>query len=211
MATNVPAQSETEPLDVAGGLSQRFLRSFRAQFEGWCDICRRLSLWEERRLVDEPTPEDFSEHARILKKLARTGRWVASLTQNADFPDAAAAELVAMTLQDIADRRALWHGTMTPEQREKVLTSIFDESCTGKALGGLAREADLSPERKGSSGGHIRAVAARRPGPPSNNQPRRASRRAARPLSAIPACTPQTAVDATPRMRCRTLHCAWIR
>ena len=41
--------------------------------------------------------------------------------------EAAAAELVAMTMKDIADRRALWHGTMTPEQREKVLSSVFDE------------------------------------------------------------------------------------
>jgi len=78
--------------------------------------------------VDEPTTEDFREHARILDELERTGRWVALVAQNADFPDAAAAELVAMTLKDIADRRALWHGTMTPEQRERVLTSIFDES-----------------------------------------------------------------------------------
>ncbi|MGO8700516.1 MAG: hypothetical protein ACLQVY_22735 [Limisphaerales bacterium] len=128
MATNVLAPSQAEPLDVAGGLSQRFLRSFMAQVEDWCDVCRRLSLWEERRLVEKPTTEDFSEHARILEELERTGRWVALVTQNADFPDGAAAELVAMTLQDIADRRALWHGKMAPEQREKVLTSIFDES-----------------------------------------------------------------------------------
>jgi hypothetical protein len=128
VATNVLAPSPAEPLDVAGGLSQRFLRSFMAQVEDWCDVCRRLSLWEERCLVDEPTTEDFREHARILDELERTGRWVALVAQNADFPDAAAAELVAMTLKDIADRRALWHGTMTPEQRERVLTSIFDES-----------------------------------------------------------------------------------
>jgi hypothetical protein len=128
MATNVLTPSPPEPLDLAGGLSQRFLRSFRAQVEDWYDVCRRLSLWEERRLVDEPTPEDFREHARILEELERTGRWVALVTQNSDFPDSATAELVAMTLKDLTDRRALWHGTMTPEQREKVLGSIFHES-----------------------------------------------------------------------------------
>src|SRR2546422_3319214 len=31
-------------------------------------------------------------------------------TQCADFPDHATAELVAMTLQDLKDARALWHG-----------------------------------------------------------------------------------------------------
>jgi len=128
MATNVLAPAPTEPLDVAGGLSQRFLRSFKAQVEDWYDVCRRLSLWEERRLVEAPTPKDFSEHAHILEELERTGRWVALVTQNADFPDTATAELVAMTLKDIADRRALWHGTMAPEQRDKVLASIFVES-----------------------------------------------------------------------------------
>ena len=128
METNVLDPLATEPLDVAGGLSQRFLRSFKAQVEDWYDVCRRLTLWEERRLVDEPSVEDFNEHARILEELARTGRWLALVTQNADFPDVATAELVSMTLKDIADRRALWHGTMSPEQREKVLASIFDES-----------------------------------------------------------------------------------
>jgi hypothetical protein len=128
METNVLEPLASEPLDVAGGLSQRFLRSFKAQVEDWYDVCRRLSLWEERRLADEPTLEDFSEHARILKELEITGRWLALVTQNADFPDVATADLVAMTLKDIVDRRALWHGTMTPERREKVLTSIFDES-----------------------------------------------------------------------------------
>ena len=128
METNVLDPSAPEPLDVAGGLSQRFLRSFKAQVEDWYDVCRRLSLWEERRLVDEPTLEDFGEHGRILEELERTGRWVAVVTKNADFPDAATAELVAMTLKDIADRRALWHGTMTPEERKEVLTSLFDES-----------------------------------------------------------------------------------
>lgn len=124
MAMNLSAP---EALDVAGGLSQRFLRSFKGQVEDWYDVCRRLALWEERRLVDEPTSEDFQEHAQILAELERTGRWLALVAQNSDFPDRATAELVAMTLTDLTDRRALWHGTMTPEQREKALRSVFDE------------------------------------------------------------------------------------
>jgi hypothetical protein len=128
MAMNLLAASPPEPLDVAGGLSQRFPRSFQAQVEDWYDVCRRLSLREERRLAEEPSPEDFSEHGRILEELERTGGWLALVTQNVDFPDAATADLVAMALKDIADRRALRHGTMTPEQRDKVLAGIFHES-----------------------------------------------------------------------------------
>jgi hypothetical protein len=128
MAANVLTPSPPEPLDVAGGLSQRFLRSFKTQVDNWYDVCRLLSLWEERRLVDEPTPEDFKEHARILEEVERTGWRMSLVTQNSDFPDRATVELVAMTMQDLADRRALWHGSMTPGQREKVLTTVFDES-----------------------------------------------------------------------------------
>jgi hypothetical protein len=128
MATEVVMPSTPEPLDVAGGLSQRFLRSFSAQVEDWYDVCRRLSVWEERRLVDDPTPEDFQEHGHILEELEKTGRWLALVTANSDYPDTATAELVAMTLKDLRDRRALWHGTMTSEQREKVLGGVFGES-----------------------------------------------------------------------------------
>jgi len=127
MPANVLTSPKTGPVEVAAGLSQRFLRSFRAQVEDWYDVCLRLSLWEERRLTDGESREDFREHARILQELEKTGRWIALITQNADFPDPDTAQLVTMTLQDLADRRALWHGTLSPEQREQVLKGIFDE------------------------------------------------------------------------------------
>jgi len=37
-------------------------------------------------------------------------------------------ELVTMTLQDLKDRRALWHGKLKPQQREEILRAIFNES-----------------------------------------------------------------------------------
>jgi ATP-dependent helicase YprA (DUF1998 family) len=44
-----------------------------------------------------------------------------------DFPDHPTTELVAMTLQDVKDARALWHGNMTREDRQEILRAVFNE------------------------------------------------------------------------------------
>jgi len=82
---------------------------------------------EDRHLVDQPTPEGLAAHARLLDDLEQVGRWLAGATQGPDFPDRSTAELVAMTLQDLKDARALWHGNMTPEDRQEVLRAVFNE------------------------------------------------------------------------------------
>jgi hypothetical protein len=60
--------------------------------------------------------------------LERVGRWLSSLTQSPEFPDAGTAELVRAALQDLRDRRALWHGNMEPNRRKEVLRTVFNES-----------------------------------------------------------------------------------
>jgi hypothetical protein len=44
-----------------------------------------------------------------------------------DFPDHPTTELVAMTLQDLKDARALWHGNLTREGRQETLRAVFIE------------------------------------------------------------------------------------
>jgi len=44
-----------------------------------------------------------------------------TVTEDREFQDRQFAELIAGTMQDLRDRRALWHGSMTPAQREQVL------------------------------------------------------------------------------------------
>jgi len=117
-----------EPADLAGSLSKRVLRSFKAQVDDWYDVCRYLSPWEDRHLLDEVLPERLAEHARFLDELERIGHWMSLVTQSPDFPDRATADLVAMTLQDLKDARALWHGDMTKEHREEILRAVFNES-----------------------------------------------------------------------------------
>lgn len=116
-----------EPTDLGSGLTARLVRYFKAQVEDWYDVCRQLSAWEEQHLIDHPTPEQSAEHTRLLDELEHVGRWLMRATQTPDFPDRTTAELVAMTMQDLKDRRALWHGPMKPEQREAMLREIFHE------------------------------------------------------------------------------------
>ncbi len=128
MPANALTVSPADPTDLGGGLTTRLARYFKAQVEDWYDVCRHLTVWEERHLIDQPTPERLAKHARLLDELEHAGRWLSRATQSPDFPDQATAELVGMTMQDLQDRRALWHGPMTPEQRESVLRDIFHES-----------------------------------------------------------------------------------
>jgi hypothetical protein len=118
----------TEPVDMASGLAARILRQFKVQVEDWYDVCRQLTNWEAEHLLDNPTVERRAEHARLLDELERVGQWLLLLTQGDGFPDKATAELVAMTLQDLRDRRALWHGNMPPEQASQIVSEVFGES-----------------------------------------------------------------------------------
>jgi hypothetical protein len=127
MPANLEASSLAEPIDIGKGLLCRLVRQFRVQVEDWYDVCQQLSAWEERNLIDQPSPKRLAQHARLLDELEQIGHWLAQ-AQSPDFPDPATAELVAMTIQDLKDRRALWHGPMNREQREAVLREIFHES-----------------------------------------------------------------------------------
>ena len=115
------------PLTLPGGLAARQVRYFRAQVEDWYDVCTQLSDWEDRFLVDHPSPDRLAEHARQLEELAGVGQWFSLAAQSPDFPDRGVAQLLAMTLQDLSDRRALWHGTMTDTRRAGILRATFHE------------------------------------------------------------------------------------
>jgi hypothetical protein len=112
---------------LAGGISKRVLRLLKAQVEDWYDVCRHLSDWEDHFLLDQPTPERLAEHARRLDELERVGHWMSLATSSPDFPDRGTAELVAMTLRDLKDGRALWHGNLSRERRQEILRAVFNE------------------------------------------------------------------------------------
>jgi hypothetical protein len=109
-------------------LVARLTRSLKTQVQDWYGVCRQLTAWEERHLVEQPTPERLADHARLLDELEEVGRWLGPATQSAAFPDRTTANLVAMVVQDLKDRRALWHGPLSAEQREVVLQDVFHES-----------------------------------------------------------------------------------
>jgi hypothetical protein len=109
-------------------LSASILRHFRAQAEDWYDGCRALSAWEDANLLDEPSAERLAEHAGMLDELERVGRWFARVAQSPDFPDRATADLVSLSLQDLRDRRAMWHGsTLNGQEADQLLRGCFPE------------------------------------------------------------------------------------
>jgi hypothetical protein len=129
MTAQTSAGPVTEPTGSPRRFATRAARHFRTQVEDWYDECRYLVEWENQNLVDTPTPERLAEHARMLDELERVGHWLASATQSADFPDPSTAELVTLTLRDLADTRAMWHGKKLDEkQRKEILKTCFNES-----------------------------------------------------------------------------------
>jgi len=117
-----------EPAQALGAVSRRLRRSFRTQVEDWSDVCRNLTDWENRELIDTPTQERLVEHAGILDQLEKVGQWLNRSTQSADIHDPAIVQLLTATLQDLKDRRALWHGSLNSQQREEILRDLFHES-----------------------------------------------------------------------------------
>ena len=128
MATEAFTAVFAEPTELAGALTQRIARYFKVHVEDWCDVCQRSVGWEDRHFANSLSPEALNEHARLLDELERTGDFFQQAMQTAGFSDRAMVELVTMTLQDLKDRRALWHGKLKPQQREEVLRAIFNES-----------------------------------------------------------------------------------
>ena len=128
MATETVQAPAGERETPSAGVTARLVRYFKAQTEDWYDECRQLTNWEDAQLVENPRPEKLAEHARLLNELERVGRWLFQTTHSADFPDRATAELVSMTLQDLKDRRAMWHGQQVSKQRRtEILRACFNE------------------------------------------------------------------------------------
>ena len=115
-------------LCCVASLAASVLRHLRAQVEDWYDGCRQLTAWEDAHLLDSPTEAKRAEHAALLDELERIGRWFSLATQAGDFPDTQTAELVTMTLQDLRDRRAMWHGPkMSEAEAGKIIAACFPE------------------------------------------------------------------------------------
>ena len=129
MTAGTSATPVLKSTDAPHRLAARAVRQFRAQVEDWYDECRALSEWEDQNLLDERNPDKLAEHRRMLDELERVGRWLSSAMQSEDFPDKASAELVALTLRDLADGRAMWHGTgLSEAEKAHILKTCFHES-----------------------------------------------------------------------------------
>jgi hypothetical protein len=116
------------PEEALNSLSRRLQRSFKAQVEDWYDVCRNLSAWENRELIDHPREERLAEHEHFIDQLEQLGRWLEFSAQSGDISEGSTLELIKGTIQDLRDRRALWHGSLNNREREEILRDIFHES-----------------------------------------------------------------------------------
>ena len=129
MAAETVTSPRTGDRGSRAGVATRLVRYFKAQTEDWYDECRQLTAWEDEHLVENSSPAILAEHARLLDELERVGRWLYQTTQAPDFPDRATADLVSMTLQDLKDRRAMWHRTQLSEkEKADILRTCLNES-----------------------------------------------------------------------------------
>ena len=111
-----------------GNLQQRFARQFKVQVADWQDTCRELAAWEDRFLVESPPGERLLEHAAMLDELERVGRWLAATGKQPDFEDPETTGQIQLTLQDLRDSRAMWHGQVVEPRRREILRDCFRES-----------------------------------------------------------------------------------
>jgi hypothetical protein len=128
MATDVPTASFAASVDMAGAFNQRLARYFKVHIQDWCDVCRRSVAVEDQLFGDAILPNALKEHGQLLDELERTGLFFQQSTRLSGFADQAMSDMVGMTLQDLQDRRALWHGKLDPKTRKEILHSVFNES-----------------------------------------------------------------------------------
>lgn len=63
----------------------------------------------------------------MLDELERVGQWLALASGQQGFADAATIEQIRLTLQDLRDSRALWHGQTSESRRRELLRDCFHE------------------------------------------------------------------------------------
>ncbi len=110
------------------GLQHRLVRQLKVQVADWQDTCRDLAAWEDRYLVSSQPSERLAEHSAMLNELEGVGRWLDDACSQPGFADPETAEQVRLTLQDILDSRAMWHGQISEARREEILRDCFHES-----------------------------------------------------------------------------------
>src|SRR5439155_14103495 len=131
-----------------GNLQSRLARQFKLQAADWQDTCRALADWEDTHLVESATAEQLGEHAAILDQLERVGHWLEKAGAEAGFVDAGTAEQVQLTIQDLRDSRAMWHGNASSARRKEILRDCFNDSELKQLLEAYYEKRTCPPEEK---------------------------------------------------------------
>jgi len=115
--------------DSIGQLEAHFQRELAIVVEEWSRCTNVLSQWEDENLLDNPSPEQLAKHKQMIERLQRFGQFLASVTEQPDFPDKELAAIVSATQNCLRDDLTLWHShTLSEEQRAEILKACFNES-----------------------------------------------------------------------------------
>jgi hypothetical protein len=120
----------TVPLatDCVGHLEKRLARELAAEAEEWSECASALTLWEDQHLLDSPSDDLLGRHQATVERLLQFGKLLLSVVEHPDFPDKELTAMVSATQQCLQDKLVMWHGTMSAERRETILTAVFHES-----------------------------------------------------------------------------------
>ena len=101
------------------------LRNFRAAVDDWDEVCSALGAWEARYLTGEELGSAKDQHKLWVTELLSWGHLVQAATDHPGFPDRLLAGRVQARLRHLQDKLALWHGSMTPMEEERIIQAAF--------------------------------------------------------------------------------------
>ncbi len=110
-----------------GSLQHRLVRQFKVQVADWQDTCRELATWEDQHLIESQSADRLFEHAAMLDELERVGRWLLATADEPGFEVSATTEQIQLTLQDLRDSRAMWHGRVSETRKQEIRRDCFHE------------------------------------------------------------------------------------
>jgi hypothetical protein len=121
------ADSLTVPLatDVVGHLEKRLVSSLEMLVEDWSESASALSSWEDEHLLDAPGSDLLARHKTTVEHLIRIGKLLSIVAAEPDFPNRGLHQVIASTLHMLHDKLRMWHGGMSPQQREKIVNACF--------------------------------------------------------------------------------------
>ena len=108
-----------------GNFEARMRRNLRAAVEDWDEVCSALGAWESAHLTGDEFASAKEQHRAWVTKLLSWGQLMQQVTKDSGFSDQVIVARVNARVRHLQDKLALWHGTMTRDDEERIMRSAF--------------------------------------------------------------------------------------